>query len=133
MDERSLITVTLISSCHWKTLPFHWKIFFLAKEKTEKHIFNTNSELSQNCTEIEIMPCKTTINWLFNNIWRYLFIDGFDWKIAVFHHLQGFIISFNCINLCYSREYGYFYHFIKQNNYCRIRNVSQLKELVCTD
>ena len=40
--------------------------FLLAKEKTWKRIFNTNSELSQNRTEKQIMPSKTKINWLFN-------------------------------------------------------------------
>ena len=59
-------------------------IFFLAKEKTWKGIFNTNSELLQNRTEKQIMPSKTTINWLFNDIWCHLFIACFDWKIDVF-------------------------------------------------
>ena len=35
--------------------------FLLAKEKAWKHIFNTNSELSQNRTEKQIMPFKTTV------------------------------------------------------------------------
>ena len=76
VDERALITTTLISSCHWKILvPF-------AKEKTCKRIFNTNSELSQNRKEKQIMSSKTTVNWLFNDIWCYL--GCFDWKIGVF-------------------------------------------------
>ena len=54
--------------------------FLLAKEKT--CIFNTNSELLQNRTEKQIMPSKTTINWLFNDIWCYLFIACFDWKTS---------------------------------------------------
>ena len=58
--------------------------FLLAKEKTWKLIFNTNSELSQNRTQKQIMPSKTTINWLFNHIWCYLFIACFDSKIGVF-------------------------------------------------
>ena len=49
-------------------------IFLLANEKAWKCIFNTNSELSQNHTEKQIIPAKTTINWLFNDIWSYLFI-----------------------------------------------------------
>ena len=56
----------------------------LAKEKTWKNLFNTNSELLQNRTERQIMVPKTTINWLFNDIWCYLFIACFDWKIGVF-------------------------------------------------
>ena len=31
-------------------------------------MFNTNSELSQNHTEKQIMLFKTTVNWLFNDI-----------------------------------------------------------------
>ena len=61
--------------------PLH---LFVFKRKTWKRIFNTNSELLQNCTEKQIMPSKTTINWLFNDIWSYLFIACFDWKIGVF-------------------------------------------------
>ena len=55
-----------------------------AKEKTWKRIFNTNSELSQNRTEKQIMPFKTTVNWLFNDISCYLATGCFDWKIGVF-------------------------------------------------
>ena len=62
VDERALITTILISSCHWKTLA----PLLLLKEKTWKHIFNPNSELSRNCTEEQIMPSKTTINWRFS-------------------------------------------------------------------
>ena len=57
--------------------------FLPAKEKTWKHIFNTNSELLQNWTEQEIMPSKTTVNWLSNDI-CYSFIACFDWKIGDF-------------------------------------------------
>ena len=58
--------------------------FLLAKEKTRKSIFNTNSELSQNCTEKQFMSFKTTVNWLFNDIWCYSVIGCFNWKIGVF-------------------------------------------------
>ena len=57
--------------------------FLLAKEKIWKRIFNTNNELSQNPTEKQIMPFKTTVNWLFNDI-CYLVMGCFDWKIGVF-------------------------------------------------
>ena len=30
------------------------------------------------------MSFKKTVNWLFNDIWCYLVIDSFDWKIRVF-------------------------------------------------
>ena len=57
-----------------------------AKEKIWKRIFNTNRELSQNCREKQIMPSKTTVNWLFafDDIWCYLVIACLDWKISVF-------------------------------------------------
>ena len=38
----------------------------------------------ENRTEKQIMPSKTTITWLFNDIWCYLYIVCFDWKIGVF-------------------------------------------------
>ena len=62
-DERAMITTTLISFCQWKTLTF-----LLAKEKTLKRAFNTNSELSQNRTEKQIMLLKTIVNKLFTDI-----------------------------------------------------------------
>ena len=57
--------------------------FFLAKEKTWKYVFNTNCELSQNYTQKQIMPFKTTVNWPFRNI-CYLVIGCFYWKMGVF-------------------------------------------------
>ena len=48
----------------------------------------------QNLTEKEIMPFKTTVDCLFNDIWCYLVIGCFDWKIGVFQQtivsLSGF-------------------------------------------
>ena len=66
----------------------------LARGKTWKHTFNTNRELSQNRTEKQIMLFKTTVNCLFNDIWCYLVIGCFDWKICVFQQTcKGFIVS----------------------------------------
>ena len=76
--------------CRWKSIEHNKGIniflslenpctFLLAKEDLKTY-FNTNSELSQNRTEKQIMPSKTTINRLFNDIRRYLFIACFDWK-----------------------------------------------------
>ena len=45
--------------------------------------FNTNSKLSQNRTEKQIMPFKVIVNWLFNDIWCYLVMVCFNWKISV--------------------------------------------------
>ena len=56
------------------------RTFLLAKEKTWKRVFNTDIELSQNHREKQIIPFKTTINWLFNDIWCQLLIG----KIGVF-------------------------------------------------
>ena len=56
----------------------------LVKEKIWKCIFDTNSEWYHNCTEKQIMPFKTTVNWLFNDIWCYLVIGCFNWKICIF-------------------------------------------------
>ena len=38
----------------------------------------------QNRTEKQSMSFKTIINWLFNDIWSYLIIGCFDWKIVFF-------------------------------------------------
>ena len=76
VDERTLIRMTLISFCHWKTLAPFWK--------TWKRIFNTNIELSQNRTKKQIIPFKTTVHWIFNDTWCYLVIGCFDWKIGLF-------------------------------------------------
>ena len=38
----------------------------------------------QNCTQKQIISFKTTVNWLFNDVWCYLFIACFHWKIDVF-------------------------------------------------
>ena len=59
--------------------------FLLAKEKPENVLF-TLIDLSQNRTEKQIMPWKTTVNWLFNDIWCYLVIGYFDSKKGVFKH-----------------------------------------------
>ena len=85
-----MITKALTSSCHWK-IPC---TFLLAKENTGKRFFNTNSELSQNRTEKQIMSFKTTLNWLFHNILSYLLIGSFDLKIDISstNSCDGFIV-----------------------------------------
>ena len=80
VDERGLITPTLISSCYLK----NFVPFCLRKKRAWKPIFKTNSELLQNCTEKQIMLFKTTVNCLFNDTWCYLVIASFGWKIGVF-------------------------------------------------
>ena len=68
--------------------------FLLEKEKIWKRILKTTSELLRNRTEKQIMPSKTKINWLFNDIWCYLFVVCFDWKI-------GFFLTKSCEGLLY--------------------------------
>ena len=64
VDERTMTTMTIASFCHWKTLV----PFYLQKKIPEKSIFKNNSELSQNLTEKQIMPLKTKVTLLFNDI-----------------------------------------------------------------
>ena len=63
MDEKAMITTTLISSYHWKTLvPF-------CLRNSWKRTFKTNSELLLNQTKKQFMPSKTIVNWLFNGLY----------------------------------------------------------------
>ena len=66
----------------------------LAKGKIWKGTFNINSESSLNRTEKQIMPFKATVNWLFNDMWCYLVITFFDWKVGVF---QQTVVRVYCI------------------------------------
>ena len=77
VDEKAMITMTLISSCHWKIpAPFSFQ------KKRPENAFLT---LTVNYrTEKQIMLFKTTVNWLLNDIWSYLAISCFDWKICVY-------------------------------------------------
>ena len=52
VDERAMITTTLISFCHWKTLV----PFCLRKKRAENAFLTLNSELSQNRAEKQIVP-----------------------------------------------------------------------------
>ena len=38
------------------------------KKRPGKAVLISSSELSQNCTEKQIIPFKTTVNWHFNDI-----------------------------------------------------------------
>ena len=42
--------------------------FFAGERKALKSIFNTNNELSQNHAANRVIPFKTTVNWLFNDL-----------------------------------------------------------------
>ena len=63
VDERALITTTYLP------VTGNPYTYLFAKGKILKRIFNTNSELSQNRTEKQIMPLKQTVDCLFNNIY----------------------------------------------------------------
>ena len=85
VDERALITMTLISSCHWETL-----LPFCLRKKRAKNAFlalivnyHKIAPKKNKKKNKQIMPSKATINWLFNDIW-YSFIAWFDWKTGVF-------------------------------------------------
>ena len=56
---------------------------FCLRMKRSEDIFNTESELTQNRTEKQIMLFKMTVNWMFSDI-CYLVIGCFDRKIGVF-------------------------------------------------
>ena len=104
-------------------------IFLLAKKKTWKCIFNNNSELWQNRTKKQIMPSKTTVNWLFNDI-CYSFIACFDWKIAVSQQtvVTVYIISLICLTLSWRRPLSYYGFYVitalvmKELNWLNIRS-----------
>ena len=80
MDERALITTTLISSCHWKTVA----PFCLQKKRPEKAFLTLIANYRKTVQKKQIMLPKTTINLLFNDKWCYLLIAFFDWKIGIF-------------------------------------------------
>ena len=106
VDKRALITTTLISCCHWKTL-----YLFACERKDLKRTFTINSKLSQNRTEKQIVPCKTIVNCLFNDVWSYLVIRCFDWKIGVFQQrvVRGFFLFFVLIkNLSNYKNLSFF-------------------------
>ena len=75
--------------------PFHMEwpkslVPFSLQKKRSENAFLT---LSHNHAEKQIVPFKTTVNWLFN-IWCYLVIAFFDWKIGVF---QQTVLRVYCI------------------------------------
>ena len=56
--------MALTSSCNWKALV----PFCLQKKIPENGFLTLIIKLSQNRTEKQIIPFKTTLNWLFNDI-----------------------------------------------------------------
>ena len=74
VDEWAMITTTLISSCHWKTLVH----FCLQNKRPDNAFLKVTVNCRKNHTKKHFMPSKITINWLFNDIWCYLVIACFD-------------------------------------------------------
>ena len=73
----------------------------------------TNSELSQNHTEKQIMSSKATINWLFNDKCN-VFIACFDWKIGVFQ--QTVVKIYYILNTNY---------FVSEAKTCQLIDISK--------
>ena len=78
-DKRALITTTLTSSCHWKTL-----VPFCLRKKRPENAFLTLIVNYRKILQKNKLCYLTTVNCLFNDIWCYLVIGCFDWKIGVF-------------------------------------------------
>ena len=79
VDKRTL-TITTISSCHWKTL----LSFCLQKERPENTLLTLTVMIIKLYRKTNCAIQSNTINWIFNDIWCYLFIACFDWKIGIF-------------------------------------------------
>ena len=86
--------------------------FLLVKKNTWESIFNTNSELLQHCTEKQVMPFKTTVNWLFNEVWHHLVIGCFDWKFGIFQ--QTVVRVYHILNFFTMSFYARVFSFEKQ-------------------
>ena len=66
--------------CHWKNL-----LHFCLRKKRPENAFLILTVNYRKIVQINrICPPKQQINWLFNDIWRYLVIACFDWKLGVF-------------------------------------------------
>ena len=101
VDERALITTTLISSCHWKSL-----VPFLLRKKRPESAFLT---LTVNDPKIAQK---------FNDMWYYLVIAYFDWKIGVFllhcHRFSTFAAIIIISHIFITRS-------VSQRNYCTMQ------------
>ena len=62
------------------------------------------------------MSPKTTINWLFNGIWCYLFIACFDWKICFFQQTAVYYILQCCCLIFNGRLSSNLFQHGKQND-----------------
>ena len=76
-----MITTALTSSCHWKTLvPFS-----LQKKITENTFLTLTVNYHKIVQKNKLCYSKQfKTNSLFNDIWCYLVIGSFDWKVNIF-------------------------------------------------
>ena len=82
VDERAMIATTLTSSCHCKTL-----LPFCLRNKRPEKEFLTLTVSYCKIVQKNKLSFKTAVNWLFNDIWRFLVIACFEWKIGVFQQI----------------------------------------------
>ena len=103
-----------------------------------------NGELPQNRTEKQIIPFKTTMNWLVNDIWCYLLIACFDWEVGIF---QQAFVRFYYINSywtlpdepqkkCFRSPTGYFFPkwagWYCDNSSCYLRSYMLMLDMIST-
>ena len=82
VDERAMIATTLTSSCHCKTL-----LPFCLRNKRPEKEFLTLTVSYCKIVQKNKLSFKTAVNWLFNDIWRFLVIACIEWKIGVFQQI----------------------------------------------
>ena len=58
-----MITTTLISYCHWKSLV----LFCLQKKRHENVFLTLTVNYQKSCTEKQKKTFKATVSWLFND------------------------------------------------------------------
>ena len=80
VDFRDIMSVSQISSCHWKTLI----LFCLRKKRPEDTFLTLIVNYCKMVQKNKLCHPKQPINWLFSDIWCYLFIAYFDSKIGIF-------------------------------------------------
>ena len=89
VDERALVTITLISSCHWKTLVPFW----LRKKRPENKFLTLIMNYCKIVQKNKLWHSNS--NKLAIYMWCYLFIACFDWKIGNFQ--QTFVRVYNIL------------------------------------
>ena len=115
VDEGALITTTRISFCHWKTVV----LFYLQNNRPENVFFILAVGYHKIVQKKDIMPSKTTTNWLFTYIRCYLFIACFHCKIGIFQKTVlrvYYIINFGFLqSLSYGKYCSILPNFVFQN------------------